>query len=320
VVGELGVVIEADGPLSLGNAASPAGFNVAGELRTKEFTITLSSSAAVGLGNLTTLGSGGSPGTLNATNGYAIDFAEALTGFGTVNSSNTLAKRATVNGTVQGNSAAQPITLTGWIKGDGSFNNVSFTGTFDPGLSPTLSTVGSIGFGPTSTLIMELGGTNRSMPTEYDAILASGTLTLNGVLQVSLINGFAPAAGNSFDILDWGTLSGTFSTLNLPALASGLSWNTTQLYTSGILSIDVGLSGDYNFDGTVDAADYVVWRKDPASNGGDPSGYNTWRSHFGQSAGSGSALPSAEKLSASVPEPATIVMLIMGTLVMCFRR
>jgi hypothetical protein len=41
------------------------------------------------------------------------------------------------------------------------------------------------------------------------------------------------------------------------------------------------LMGDYNGDGNVGAADYVVWRKDPASFGGDPGGYDTWRSNFG---------------------------------------
>jgi hypothetical protein len=40
------------------------------------------------------------------------------------------------------------------------------------------------------------------------------------------------------------------------------------------------LMADYNGDGNVDAADYVVWRKDPANNGGDPDGYDTWRANF----------------------------------------
>ena len=52
--------------------------------------------------------------------------------------------------------------------------------------------------------------------------------------------------------------------------------------------VSTSLPGDYNHDGKVDAADYVVWRK----SNGSQSGYNTWRSHFGQSAGSGAALPS----------------------------
>jgi hypothetical protein len=50
-----------------------------------------------------------------------------------------------------------------------------------------------------------------------------------------------------------------------------------------------------------------VWRK----SNGSQSGYNTWRAHFGQSAGSGSTLPSADSLSAAVPEPAALVLLLM---------
>jgi Low-density lipoprotein receptor repeat class B len=72
--------------------------------------------------------------------------------------------------------------------------------------------------------------------------------------------------------------------------------------------------GDYNQNGIVDAADYVVWRKSPDAFGGDPAGYDTWRSHFGQSAGSGSAL------NATVPEPATTWLFLIGMLVILSRR
>jgi hypothetical protein len=63
--------------------------------------------------------------------------------------------------------------------------------------------------------------------------------------------------------------------------------------------------GDFNQDGTVDAADYVVWRKTD----GTQTGYDTWRANFGTSllAGSGAAIPSAEPLSA-VPEPSTLMI------------
>ena len=33
-----------------------------------------------------------------------------------------------------------------------------------------------------------------------------------------------------------------------------------------------GLAGDYNSDAKVDAADYVLWRKNPADSGGDRPG------------------------------------------------
>ncbi|HEX2474849.1 MAG TPA: hypothetical protein VHK01_08890, partial [Lacipirellulaceae bacterium] len=62
-----------------------------------------------------------------------------------------------------------------------------------------------------------------------------------------------------------------------------------------------GLAGDYNNDGRVDAADYVVWRKNPGAFGGDPGGYNTWRTNFGRTSGSGASLDGA----AGVPEPMT---------------
>jgi hypothetical protein len=61
------------------------------------------------------------------------------------------------------------------------------------------------------------------------------------------------------------------------------------------------LPGDFNFDAAVDAADYVVWRK----NDDTQRGHDTWRAHFGRTAGSGAALPPAEPLSDAVPEPRT---------------
>jgi hypothetical protein len=66
------------------------------------------------------------------------------------------------------------------------------------------------------------------------------------------------------------------------------------------------LPADYNYDGTVDAADYVYWRK----TGGPPADYTTWRSNFGRSAGSGAA-------SRTVPEP-TVALLLLCAVTGCF--
>jgi hypothetical protein len=69
-----------------------------------------------------------------------------------------------------------------------------------------------------------------------------------------------------------------------------------------------GVVGDYNENGRVDAADYVLWRKNPAAFGGTPAGYNTWRANFGSTAGAGAALGEA----AGVPEPGSALLLILA--------
>jgi hypothetical protein len=72
----------------------------------------------------------------------------------------------------------------------------------------------------------------------------------------------------------------------------------------------LALPGNFNNDSAVDAADYVLWRKNFS---GDQAMYNAWRANFGASLGpgSGSALPSADPLSAAVPEPAALVQLLL---------
>jgi hypothetical protein len=73
------------------------------------------------------------------------------------------------------------------------------------------------------------------------------------------------------------------------------------------------LIGDYNQSGIIDAADYVVWRKGLGTTYTQMD-YDTWRANFGKTAGSGAALPSAEPLSATIPEVSTAVLFALGTI------
>jgi hypothetical protein len=79
--------------------------------------------------------------------------------------------------------------------------------------------------------------------------------------------------------------------------------------------------GDFNFDGTVDAADYVVWRKGLGTLY-SPTHYNIWRANFGASLGpgSGAALPSAQPLSAAVPEPTALALVALALVLLGLRR
>jgi hypothetical protein len=171
-------------------------------------------------------------------------------------------------------------------------------------------------FDTTANLFIELGGPTPG--SQYDQVHVTGQLSLGGALKIDLIDLggglFTPAAGNSFDILDWGSLVGTFSSLQLPALDGTLAWNTSQLYTSGVLSVVfAGLPGDYNHNGIVDAADYTLWR-DGLGTTYTQADYNIWKANFGAHAGSGSGA------TATVPEPATLWMLLAGILTLCYRR
>jgi hypothetical protein len=110
-------------------------------------------------------------------------------------------------------------------------------GTLSPGESPGILSVQDITFAGGSILNMELAGTARG--GGYDALISSGNMVLEdgSTLSVSRINWFAPALGDEFDVLDFSSLSGQFTTVNLPALDGGLSWDTSNLYTDGTISV-----------------------------------------------------------------------------------
>jgi hypothetical protein len=73
------------------------------------------------------------------------------------------------------------------------------------------------------------------------------------------------------------------------------------------ISENVGVPGDFNGNGTVDAADYVVWRKEV----GNRQSFNVWQSNFGNPPGSGAAI--GQSLSTgNVPEPTSLALLAAG--------
>ncbi|MBA3483932.1 MAG: hypothetical protein H0T51_19170 [Pirellulales bacterium] len=231
-----GSTIIASGNLTLGDAAHPAGVNFDGELYTNNNTVTLQDSNQAVLGSITDLGTATLDGTLVASNGAVLNFGRNIIGRGQIQSNNALADAVIVNGDVNGDAISTPLVFTGYVKGVGTFNNVGFAGTFAPGLSPALLTVGNTVLLPSNVLDMELGGLNRG--GQYDAfdVLPASTMALDGTLKLSLINAFNPSAGNQFDLFN-GTTTGAFTSFNFPPLNVGLVWNTSLLYTQGIVQV-----------------------------------------------------------------------------------
>jgi hypothetical protein len=102
-------------------------------------------------------------------------------------------------------------------------------------------------------------------------------------------------------------------------LASGLVLTAPVTY----IGAPAGVPGDYNGNGTVDAGDYVLWRKGgPLQNEVDTPGtvnaadYGAWRARFGNPPGSGSSLGN----SADVPEPCTLGFAVSFGLVLAMCR
>jgi hypothetical protein len=67
--------------------------------------------------------------------------------------------------------------------------------------------------------------------------------------------------------------------------------------------------GDYNYDGRVDTADYVAWRKG-LGNTFVQSNYDVWRAHFDE--GTGAAGTGLADSAAPVPEPTTAATVIIA--------
>jgi hypothetical protein len=88
------------------------------------------------------------------------------------------------------------------------------------------------------------------------------------------------------------------------------------------------LAGDYNSNGVVDAADYVVWRGTFSDSGTglaadgngdgqiDHGDYDIWRAHFGRSNGSASVTA----VKGTVPEPATRLLIVSCFVAVCAIR
>jgi hypothetical protein len=173
-------------------------------------------------------------------------------------------------------------------------------GTVAPGNGlGSLSVIGRFANDRSGTLAFELGGTTAG---QFDTIIVTGGATLDGTLAIALANGFTPSSGNMFTLLTTTeAIGGVFDNLIVP---DGINMRLNYLANS--LQLQVGNPGDFNFDNTIDAADYVIWR----NNGWGPLNYDAWRSHIGMTYGSGAA----------VPEPAAVTLVALSACGFACRR
>ena len=166
---------------------------------------------------------GTSAGTLNVNNSSG-----SGTGAGTVS--------------IGGTTSANRSTLSGNFTIAGA---TSDTGVLSPGNGATRNGVGDIGTAnfssslsltSNSVVTLELANSASSDKVNVGGLLALGSSTFN----ISTIGGYQAVAGDTFDLVDWGTLSGT-ATLNLTGATladpANTSWDTSSFLVDGTIRV-----------------------------------------------------------------------------------
>jgi hypothetical protein len=144
----------------------------------------------------------------------------------------------------------------------------------------------------------------------WDRVPASNSNLLNEVNLTSMST-FAPtnsaSLGNVFTVGGVRDITFLYAGPNDTSLRSGL---VRYVSAAG------GVAGDYNGNGVVDAADFVLWRKGgPLQNEGrstgvtDAADYYFWKARFGATAGAGGG---SSLGGSAVPEPSLLSLIMIG--------
>lgn len=258
-------------------------------------------------------------GTLNTLGGaVAVDSGGTLEASGDVQ--RTIVNNGMVAGPVAPLGTGLSLRLTGPASGNGDYTgNMVFAGSFSPGNSPASVSLGNVRFESGATLQMEIGGLAEG--SQFDHLDAGGFFHAGGELVVSLVNGFMPQAGNSFDLFDWISPRGGFDSINVPALP-GLYWDDSNLHVNGVLR--VVSAADFNLNGAIENDDLAQWQGGFGGSGmhndGDADGdqdvdgadFLVWQRQY--------SAETVMEAGVAAPEPAALASLTVGCFAAGLRR
>jgi hypothetical protein len=156
---------------------------------------------------------------------------------------------------------------------------INFNHVFEPGGAGTgeLAIAGDYLQTVSGRFVIDVAGA-----ADHDRLTVAGEASLHGTFEVTLADGYVPPSGSQFTVLSAASIVDNGLALGGP----DADWFTMDLSSGTSVVLNTKMFGDYNDDGTIDAADYVVWRD-----------------NFGQTAGSASA--SSASATPTAPEPVT---------------
>ncbi|MBL9164325.1 MAG: PEP-CTERM sorting domain-containing protein [Planctomycetaceae bacterium] len=153
--------------------------------------------------------------------------------------------------------------------------------------------------------------------TTFDdlSVTGPGAASLAGTVSVSLEGGYTPAAGASFPFLNTNSFVASLPTFDfsLATLPAGLSWGVTSGPTGlGLAVVPASTPGDFDLDGDVDGADFLKWQRGESTTPFSAGDLEDWQANYGPGM--------LTATSVAVPEPSSLVLLILATVGGCVRR
>ena len=222
------------------------------------------------------------------------------------------------------NTNGNALTLSGSVNVN---HSITGGGTVSAMASAALGTAGStaltgsdLTLAAGSTLSIDIAGTFANQFSAFEGI---NTATLGGADLEITLDGFTPAPGDTFEILDSVTLSGLLGNVANGATLStsggegtfvvnygaGSAFESNSVVLSGF-TLSGGTLGDFDGDGDVDGDDFLAWQRTDGTSGG----LSDWTSNYP------TALAAAAGASSAVPEPSTALLVAFAMVLMSAPR
>jgi hypothetical protein len=215
-----------NGATLLQNGNQPAAFSVNGLVVENGGKVDLATTGSFSVTNGTF-----NDGTFQVPTGLNLSLNNVmLTNNSSVSSFDLSVGNATIDNSGVGSSTSTSVGGTVTVSDHGGIGGPAMT------VSGTIDVLAT-GSALSGQLIMQ----NGTLSVELNALVSNPISrpfsVNNGALDFTLQSGFTPTIGEQFHIFNSAAQTGTFATVNVPALPVGESWDTSALYTTGVITV-----------------------------------------------------------------------------------